>query len=50
MLTAATQEMVRLFARGVRWVDALDTSISGDHPVIQTQLPFSATVTFGAAP
>jgi hypothetical protein len=35
--------------RGARWLDALDTSISGDHPFVEAP-PFSATVTFEARP
>jgi hypothetical protein len=35
---------------GARWVDALDTSISGDHPLVTGAAPFGATVTFEAAP
>jgi hypothetical protein len=36
--------------RGVRWTDALEASINGEHPRIEGQPPFSATVTFEAAP
>ena len=36
--------------RGVQWLDALDTRINGDHPRVADQPPFSANVTFAAAP
>jgi hypothetical protein len=36
--------------RDARWADALDTGISGDHPLIDGEAPFSATVSFEAAP
>ena len=34
--------------RGVRWLDALDTSITGDHPPVLGATPFGVTVTFEA--
>jgi hypothetical protein len=34
----------------VRWTDALDTSIAGDHPPIEREPAFNATVVFEAAP
>ena len=36
--------------RDARWLDALDTRISGDHPAVDGISPFSATVTFEARP
>jgi hypothetical protein len=36
--------------RGARWVDALDTSITGDHPLVAGAAPFGATITFEARP
>jgi hypothetical protein len=36
--------------RGARWLDALDTNISGEHPPVSGAGAFGATVTFEAAP
>lgn len=36
--------------QGVRWRDALDTSISGDHPLVDGAAPFNAIVSFEARP
>jgi hypothetical protein len=36
--------------RSARWLDALDTSISGDHPAVDAAQPFNATITFEARP
>ena len=36
--------------RGVRWVDAIDMTISGDHPLVDGVPSFSATVAFEAVP
>jgi hypothetical protein len=51
-ITTATPAGLRGTAvcRGARWVDALDTSIGGDHPLVAGAAPFGATVTFEAGP
>jgi hypothetical protein len=50
--TAATPSALSGTAacRGARWTDALEATINGEHPRIEGQPPFSATVTFEAAP